>query len=236
MTVPDYAGTLSAPGLTEEVEVVRDSFGMAHIYAASDPDAYFAMGYCQAQDRLFQMDLARRAGHGRLAEILGEKLVPVDKLFRTLGAALPQDEWQPALSPEVRGSLEAFAGGVNFFLETRTRPLPVEFLILGYEPGPWSVADSMAVMLYMDWSNNYAYFKMSQGFAVQGGGASYRHIVDFADMTHSSRILPGGVSGNVMSPHYDDQIGLWLAGRTRPFVLDREAVLRDARHRLALKP
>jgi len=83
MTVPDYAGMLSAPGLSDEVEVLRDSFGMAHIYAASDRDAYFAMGFCQAQDRLFQMDLARRAGHGRLAEILGEKPVKVDKLFRT---------------------------------------------------------------------------------------------------------------------------------------------------------
>jgi penicillin amidase len=157
LTVPGYDGALAAPALTEEVEIVRDSFGMAHIYAASDRDACFGMGFCQAQDRLFQMDLARRAGHGRLAEILGEKLVKVDKLFRTLGAALPQDQWRQALSSEVRESLEAFSNGVNFFLESRSALLPVEFKILGYRPEPWSVSDSMAVMLYMDWSNNYAF-------------------------------------------------------------------------------
>ncbi|MCP3952094.1 MAG: penicillin acylase family protein, partial [Desulfobacterales bacterium] len=138
MTVPDYSGTLSAPGLTDEVEVVRDSFGMAHIYAANDQDAYFAMGFCQAQDRLFQMDLARRAGHGRLAEILGEKLVKVDKVFRTLRAALPPEDWSQKISPEGRDSMEAFARGVNHFLETNRAPLPVEFKILGYQPEPWS--------------------------------------------------------------------------------------------------
>ena len=144
MTVPDYTGVLSAPGLTGEVEIVRDSFGMAHIYAANDQDAYFAMGFCQAQDRLFQMDLARRAGHGRLAEILGEKLVKVDKLFRTLRAALPQDDWYKKLSPEGRDSLEAFAKGVNCFLETNDAPFPVEFKILSYAPEPWSIYDSLA--------------------------------------------------------------------------------------------
>jgi len=157
MTVPDYSGVFSAPGLTGEVEIVRDSFGMAHIYAANDQDAYFAMGFCQAQDRLFQMDLARRAGHGRLAEILGEKLVKVDKLFRTLRAALPQDDWYKKLSPEGRDSLEAFAKGVNCFLETNAAPFPVEFKILDYTPEPWSIYDSLAVMLYMDWTMNYAF-------------------------------------------------------------------------------
>jgi penicillin G amidase len=156
MTVPDYSGTLAVPGLTNEVEIVRDSFGMAHIYAGNDQDAYFAMGFCQAQDRLFQMDLARRAGHGRLAEILGEKLVKVDKLFRTLRAALPEN-WYKHLSPEGRESLEAFSRGVNAFLETNKAPLPIEFKILGYTPDPWSAADSLAVMLYMDWTMNYAF-------------------------------------------------------------------------------
>ena len=68
------------------------------------------------------------------------------------------------------------------------------------------------------------------------GGASFRHIVDFKDMPNSKRILPGGISGNLMSPHYDDQLTLWRNGDCRPFVLDREAVLPDARYRMVILP
>ncbi|MCP3952393.1 MAG: penicillin acylase family protein, partial [Desulfobacterales bacterium] len=98
-----------------------------------------------------------------------------------------------------------------------------------FNRGPYPVGGSIFTV-------NPTYFKVSKGFTVQGGGASLRHIVDFADMTNSKRILPGGISGNFMSPHYDDQIELWLAGKFRPFVLNREAVLEDVRYRFTLKP
>ena len=156
-TLPDYDGRQIARGLQNEVEIIRDSFGMPHIYAQSDEDAYFAMGFCQAQDRLFQMDLARRAGQGRLAEILGASLVNVDKLFRTLNAVIPPWEWHEKLSPESRVSLKAFADGVNHFFEINKSPLPIEFKILGYRPDPWTPYDSLAIMLYMGWLQNYAF-------------------------------------------------------------------------------
>lgn len=98
-----------------------------------------------------------------------------------------------------------------------------------FNRGPYPVSGSIFTV-------NPTYFKISKGFTAQGGGASFRHIIDFADMTNSKRILPGGISGNVMSPHYDDQIELWLAGKFRPFVLARDAVLADARYRLTMKP
>jgi len=156
-TVPDYSGSHHMTGIKSEVEVIRDSFGMPHIFAANDDDAYFAMGYCQAQDRMFQMDLARRAGLGRLSEILGSSLVKVDKLFRVINASSPIDEWKEKLSPETLSVLKAFSAGINAFLENGSTPLPVEFTILGYQPEPWQVTDSIAVMLYMAWTMNYAF-------------------------------------------------------------------------------
>ena len=85
-TLPDYSGELTVTGLKGKVEIIRDSYGMPHIYAKTDDDAYFALGYCMAQDRLFQMDMVRRAARGRLAEILGKDLISVDKFFRTITA------------------------------------------------------------------------------------------------------------------------------------------------------
>ena len=117
-TLPDYNRSITLSGVDEEVEIIRDSFGMAHIRAASDTDAYFAMGYCQAQDRLFQMDLLRRAGQGRLAEILGPSLIKVDKLYRTLTALIPLEKWHSEITPQTRTALESYAGGVNAFLES----------------------------------------------------------------------------------------------------------------------
>ena len=79
-------------------------------------------------------------------------------------------------------------------------------------------------------------YKVSHPYAVEGGGPSFRHIVDFKEMENSKRILPGGISSNVMSPHYDDQLTLWRNGEYRPFVLDRKAVLADARYRMVILP
>ncbi len=156
-TLPDYSGTKSVPQLGNRVEIIRDSFGMAHIFAQNDQDAYFAMGFSQAQDRLFQMDLARRAGHGRLSEILGKSLIKVDKVFRILNSSLPAEEWYDLMTPESREALLSFAKGVNYFLETSDSALPIEFALLGYKPEPWTEFDSMAVMLYMGWAQNYAF-------------------------------------------------------------------------------
>ena len=77
-TLPDYDGEMTIPGLKDNVEIIRDSYGMPHIYAQTDEDAYFALGFCMAQDRLFHMDVVRRIVRGRLSEILGEKLISAD--------------------------------------------------------------------------------------------------------------------------------------------------------------
>ncbi len=156
-TLPDYDGEMTVSGINGEIEIIRDSYGMPHIYAATDEDAAFALGYCMAQDRLFQMDLTRRAIRGELSEILGESLVPVDKLFRTITAGKSVEDLMSIYPPEIISIVEAYAAGVNYFLENHDGPLPVEFAILGYEPEPWEASDGIATHYYMAWDLNSAF-------------------------------------------------------------------------------
>lgn len=150
-SLPKLSGALALSGLSAPVEVVRDRNAVPHIYAASPEDAYFALGFVHAQDRLFQMDFQRRVGAGRLSEVLGEATLGTDKFLRTLGVYRVVERTLPNLSPEAQGALEAYAAGVNAFLEERQGALPPEFLLLGYEPEPWRPADSLAWLKMMAW-------------------------------------------------------------------------------------
>ncbi|MFQ5577582.1 MAG: penicillin acylase family protein [Anaerolineae bacterium] len=155
-SLPKTQGAIRLAGLDGQVEIVRDAGGVPHIFAATDHDAFFAMGYVHAQDRLWQMEFQRRVGAGRLSEILGDATLDTDKFLRTLGTyRAAKDAWS-ALSDEGRLSLEAYAAGVNAWLgEGHT--LPVEFLVLGVKPEPWTVYDSMvwAKMMAWDLGGNY---------------------------------------------------------------------------------
>jgi len=155
-TLPEYEGEVTVAGLTAEVEVIRDSYGMPHIYATSDNDAYFALGYCMAQDRLFQMDLVRRTVNGRLAEIFGEQMLEADQLFLSITAAKRPDEMVQGLPPDVIGAMEAFAAGVNQYLQ-QGAGLPIDFMLAGYEPARWKPADCAAVLYYMAWMLNFSF-------------------------------------------------------------------------------
>ncbi len=156
-TLPDYEGNQSLAGIQQEVDIIRDSFGMPHIYAQTDEDAFFALGYCMAQDRLFHMDLIRRAAKGQLAEVLGESLLPVDKLFRTITAGRSVEAIAATYPEESLQAMKAYAAGVNAYLKNHSGPLPVEFSILGYRPEPWHPNDGFAVHYYMAWDLNCAF-------------------------------------------------------------------------------
>ncbi|MGD8521167.1 MAG: penicillin acylase family protein [Desulfobacterales bacterium] len=155
-TLPDYDGEITVPGLKAPVEIIRDSYGMPHIYAQADKDAYFAVGFCMAQDRLFHIDMARRLIKGRLAEIIGKDLVSVDRFFRTITAGKSFEDIAAEYPPQTLAAVKAYAAGVNYFLEHRKGPLPIEFTILGYEPDPWQPSDSVAVHYFMAWDLNSA--------------------------------------------------------------------------------
>ena len=139
---PQHQGTLHLPGLKGPVEVVRDRWGLPHIYAQSVDDAYFAQGFVHAQDRFWQMEINRRVGMGRLAERFGPVALDADRFLRRLGLRrAAEKEWAEMDDADSRRGLEAYAAGVNAYLAQGK--LPVELRILGYKPEPWTPVDSL---------------------------------------------------------------------------------------------
>lgn len=148
----ETAGALEVAGLQSAVTVHRDENGVPHIYADNAYDLFFAQGYVQAQDRLFQMDFQRRVGLGRLSEVLGEATLETDQFLRTLGtnrAALMDLE---VIDAETLAHLQAYADGVNAFIAANPDKLPIEFRILGYTPEPWQPLHSVVWGKMMAWS------------------------------------------------------------------------------------
>src|SRR5256714_8461955 len=138
--------TVQLPGLRAPVKIRRDESGTPYIEAANDEDLYFAQGYVTASDRLWQMDLLRRTVRGELSEIFGAGALSPDKLHRTFGFAQVVDETAKHLPPNLALALNAYAKGVNAFIDSRTpKTLPPEFQLLQYQPQPWRPADSLAV-------------------------------------------------------------------------------------------
>lgn len=147
--LPKIDGSISLPGIQHEVTVARDGWGVPHIRAASVEDLAEAQGYVMAQDRLWQMDLLRRAARGQLSEILGDRTLKIDKDFRLLGLGRAADQEATLLEPEPRKTLEAYARGVNQFIAQHKNNLPLEFSLLRYSPQPWKAADTLAISGYM---------------------------------------------------------------------------------------
>jgi penicillin amidase len=140
------ANTLSLAGLRAEVTVRRDERGIPYIEAANEADLYFAQGYVVASDRLWEMDFLRRTARGELAEIFGRVVLEEDKRRRLYGFGGLSEAMMARTSPQVHASLEAYARGVNAYIESLdAQRLPIEFQILGYKPLPWSPADSLLV-------------------------------------------------------------------------------------------
>ncbi len=150
-SLPQLEGTLTLSGLKAPVEIVRDRHGVPHIYAGSVEDAYFALGFTHAQDRLWQMEMNRRIGSARLSEVLGAATLDADKFLRTLGVRRVAAAALATMNAETRGQLDAYAAGVNAFLAERRGPLPLEFLLTGITPEPWQSVDSVAWIKMMAW-------------------------------------------------------------------------------------
>ncbi|HME83858.1 MAG TPA: penicillin acylase family protein [Roseiarcus sp.] len=157
--MPTTSGSEKLPGLSAEVRVWRNSYGVPHIFAASMDDAARALGYLHASERLFEMEMQRRGGQGRLAEVLGADRVAGDKFVRTLGFYREAESSFSALSPMAQKRLQAYADGVNAFLDSHKDVLPPEFLLIGDHPEPWKPADSLVFgkLLALELSNNYEF-------------------------------------------------------------------------------
>jgi penicillin amidase len=146
-SLPVLDGAISVPGLAAPVEIRRDVRGVPHIRAQSLADALFAQGYVTAQDRLWQMDLSRRNAEGELSEVFGARTLRLDVEDRELGLPRVAAGGLAELSPREHTLLDAYARGVNAFMESHRGRLPVEFRLLRYQPQPWREIDSIAVAL-----------------------------------------------------------------------------------------
>jgi len=144
--LPEVSRPQRLRGLEREVVVYRDAYGIPHVRARSDSDAFFAQGFATAQDRLWQMDYDRRRAHGRWAEVVGEAGLEGDRQMRRFQIRQAAEAQYPRLAPQTRAMLQAYAAGVNAFL-SGTRRWAAEFELTGIAPEPWEPEHSLAVFL-----------------------------------------------------------------------------------------
>lgn len=157
-TVPIADGQIHVAGLEQAVTVSRDEFGVPHIKAETTHDAYFALGYQMASDRLFQLELTRHAVSGRLSEWLGADFVEEDESLRRLGFVNFGIRFEAThrLSPEIRAAFDAYLDGLNAFVATG--PIPLELLAFPYEREPFKYAESLAMVAYMGFGFAEAFY------------------------------------------------------------------------------
>lgn len=157
-TVPDYQRDDRIAQLDGRVTVIRDANAVPHIFAETIHDAYRALGYLHAQDRFFQMEMARRIGTGRLSEMVGSAGLRTDRFMRTLGVGALAEAAVANMAPDTRAAFDAYAEGVNAWLSSPNTKRPPELILMGIEPEPWRPADSaiwgrlMALMLAGNWT------------------------------------------------------------------------------------
>jgi penicillin amidase len=176
-SLPRLEGAVELSGLDGSVEVLRDRFGVPQVFAGSEWDLFFAQGYVQAQDRFFQMEMGRRAGQGRLSELLGESTLEFDRLSRTIGFGRIAASFEQNCSPETLRTLEAYSAGVNACLAIE--PRPPEFLVLRHHPEPWIPEDTAAISVLMAWSLSASWeSKLLNGAAGEEYGDGLRAHVD----------------------------------------------------------
>jgi penicillin amidase len=156
--LPQLDGSVRVPRISSKVRVVRDQRGVPTIEAATLEDLFFAQGYVTAQDRLWQMDMMRRAAAGELSEVIGEDTVKMDREQRILGLRIAAEAAEKNISTRDRAYFDAYARGVNAFLEAHRDRLSLEFRLLKYTPRPWTVTDSLLVGARMVQDlNHYSY-------------------------------------------------------------------------------
>ena len=148
---PKYSGELHLKGLSSDVTVYRDERGMPHIYASNEKDLYYAVGYVMAQERLWQMDLIRRATTGRLSEIFGKDFVNTDMFLRSLEMTEKSKSVIGSTDPAILEAMSSYCEGVNSYIAMAGKKLPPEFRILSYSPDPWKLEDLANIIGYMGW-------------------------------------------------------------------------------------
>ncbi len=199
--LPPTDGELHLTGLHAPVEVIRDRWGVPHIYAQNEHDLFFAQGYVHAQDRLFQMEISRRLALGRLSEIFGEMALDTDRMARRFGfPRLARQEWENA-PDDLRALLTAYAAGVNAFIRTMGGTKEVGFSLLRLTPEDWHPQHTLAIVRVMIWELSHGW----QGELVRAELAETvgpEHAADW-EIHYPERnplTLPEGIEFNRLDP------------------------------------
>lgn len=200
LSKPELQGKVALEGLDNNVEIIRDSWGVPHIFAQDEHDLVLACGYVHAQDRMWQMDLTRRAAFGRLSEVFGKDLLDQDKLVRTLGLGRAVLRDSETLSAKTKELLTAYSRGINNWLESRTWQWPLEFLVLRYRPEPWTIQDSLAIkevmslLLCMDFRSEAVRARLLKKFGAERAGEILEE--EIADLIGNAQAaIPRGLFG-----------------------------------------
>lgn len=195
--LPLTSGSLQLPGLEAQVEVLRDRWGVPHIYAQNTHDLFLAQGFVHAQDRLFQLELNRRTALGRLSELFGPLALDTDRAVRTFGfARLGRQDWADA-AEDLRQAILAYTQGINAFLEHPSSKLPIEFTLLNHRPEPWQPEHTAAFGRVMMWQLSHAWHGEIVRLALRqavGDGPASEWEIQYPSANPAT--LPFGVESN----------------------------------------
>jgi penicillin amidase len=195
--LPQTTGTIRLTGPLASVEILRDEWGVPHIFASSASDACFGLGFVHAQDRLFQMELNRRTATGRLSELFGPIALDTDRAARTFGFARIGKADYPTLASETRACLDAYIAGINACITQPTFKLPVEYTLLGIKPEPWQMEDSMAFSRLMFWQLSHAWYsEIVRAQLTAKAGSEHAAEWDIQYPVENPAILPAGIEFN----------------------------------------
>ncbi|BCL80355.1 peptidase S45 [Ktedonobacteria bacterium brp13] len=194
-SLPPKAGTFHITALHAPVEIITDHYGVAHIYAQNEDDLFFGQGYIHAQERLWQLEINRRLGAGRLSEIVGPVALETDRFLRRLGMHRAAKSEIGRLSEESHKILGAYTSGINTYIEQHRKQLPVEFTILRFEPEPFRKEDVLQWGKVQGWSlsGNWETELIRARLVNKLGAARASELEPGYDSNHPL-IVPPGVS------------------------------------------
>ena len=207
-SLPKTSGQVTLNGISSPVEILRDRWGVPHIYAKTVEDSQFGLGYAHAQDRLFQMDLNRRTACGKLSELFGKIALDTDRAARTFGFSRLGLADFPLLEKSTQECINAYIAGVNAYLGHASFKLPVEYRLLGTKPEPWVLEDSMAFSRLMFWQLSHAWYsEIVRSKLIDQVGSEKAAEWEIRYPTQNPTILPKGVeftqlgtNGSIASP------------------------------------
>ena len=204
-SLPPSSGTFSLKGIENSVEIIRDSWGVPHLYAQNMHDLFFAQGFVHAQERLWQMEILRRVARGKLSEIFGRPTLEVDRITRTFGfERIAKEDWQNA-DEEMKALILAYVRGINAFLNHEKTKNPLELFLIGLRPSMWQVEDTLAISRLIVWQLSHGwYHKIIRAQMVGKFGEKKTKLWDTDYPKNLPLTLPNGVEFNPEDQNYSD--------------------------------